>query len=221
MNFIICDSKGWFSLDQELLELNRVVLIKKKENLILKELKKVDPKYIFFVHWNWKVEEEIYKNFNCILFHTAPLPYGRGGSPIQNLILKEHILAPVCALQMKKELDAGPIYSKVEISLEGNLSKIFSRINEAINKLIKEIINKKIKPKKQLGDPIFFKRLNEKDNEIPSDINIKKFYDYIRMLDHESYPNSYIKYGRFKIEFYNAINEKDGLKVSCKITECE
>ncbi len=221
MNFIICDSKGWFSLDQELLELNQVFLIKKKENLDLKELKKVDPKYIFFVHWNWKVKEEIYKNFNCILFHTAPLPYGRGGSPIQNLILKEHTSAPVCALKMVKELDAGPIYSKVEISLKGNLSEIFSRLSAAINKLINEIINDKVRPKKQLGETLFFKRLNEKDNEIPSNIDIKKFYDYIRMLDHESYPNAYIKYGRFKIEFYNANNEKEGLKVNCKITECE
>lgn len=221
MNFIICDSKGWFALDQELLEINRVVLIKKKENLNFKDLKKIDPKYIFFIHWNWKVKEEIYKNFNCILFHTAPLPYGRGGSPIQNLILREHKSAPVCALKMVEELDAGPIYSKFEISLEGNLTKIFSRLSEAINKLIKEIINKKIKPKKQSGETLLFKRLNKKDNEIPSDIDIQKFYDYIRMLDHESYPNAYIKYGRFKIEFFNANNEKEFLKVNCKITECE
>ena len=221
MKIIFCDSKGWFNLNPELLEFNEVISINKKENLILKELKKFDPKYIFFVHWNWKVKEEIYKNFNCILFHTAPLPYGRGGTPIQNLILKGHSSAPVCALKMIEELDAGPIYSKVEISLEGNLNKIFFRLNEAINKLIKNIINKEIKPKEQIGETLCFKRLDEKDNEIPPNINIKEFYDRIRMLDHESYPHAYIKYGKFKIEFYNANNEKEGLKVNCKITECE
>ena len=121
---------------------------------------------------------------------------------------------------MIEELDAGPIYSKGEISLEGNLSKIFARLNEAINKLIKVIINKKLSPK-TIWRSWNFKRLSEKDNEVPSNIDIKKFYDYIRMLDHASYPNAYIKYGRFKIEFYNASNEKEGLRVNCKITECE
>ena len=53
------------------------------------------------------------QDLNRIVFHTAPLPYGRGGSPIQNLIVRGHISpAPVCALKMVSGLDEGPIYDK-------------------------------------------------------------------------------------------------------------
>ena len=33
-------------------------------------------------------EKKIYENFICVIFHTGNLPKHRGGSPIQNLILK-------------------------------------------------------------------------------------------------------------------------------------
>ena len=49
---------------------------------------------------------------------------------------------------MVKELDSGPIYTKMKISLEGSLGQILSRINSAINKLILKIINNKINSKR-------------------------------------------------------------------------
>ena len=46
------------------------------------------PRYIFFLHWNWIVPETIFTKFECVCFHMTDLPYGRGGSPLQNLILE-------------------------------------------------------------------------------------------------------------------------------------
>ncbi len=57
----------------------------------------------------------IIKNYNCICFHTAPLPYGRGGSPIQNLIKRNYKKTPICALKMSNKIDAGPIFLKKNI----------------------------------------------------------------------------------------------------------
>ena len=85
-----------------------------------KLIRKFNPDYIFFPHWNWIVPKSVHTNFKCILFHTAPLSYGRGGSPIQNLILKGYKNVPVCALEMIEELDAGPILIKKNINLKGN-----------------------------------------------------------------------------------------------------
>ena len=65
----------------------------------------------------------------CIGFHTAPLPYGRGGSPIQNLIIRNFKIAPVCAIKMTNKFDAGPIFLKEKVSLSGNLDAIFNRIS--------------------------------------------------------------------------------------------
>ena len=61
-------------------------LITDKERLTLSNLINADPDYIFFPHWSWKIPEEIYNRFNCVIFHMTDLPYGRGGTPLQNLI---------------------------------------------------------------------------------------------------------------------------------------
>ena len=128
----------------------------------------------------------------------------KGGGPIQNLIKNGFQNSPVCAIKMIEELDAGPIYSKINISLKGSLRQIFQRINSAINKLILEIVFKNLEPKEQKGDIYVFKRLSEEDNEVTSNLKLEEIYDKIRMLDHPSYPNAYIKLGNFKIELSNA-----------------
>ena len=75
-----------------------------------------NPDLVFFPHWHWIVPSEIHRTYQCILFHAAPLPYGRGGSPIQNLILNGFKEAPVCALKMTEGLDSGPIYTKKKVT---------------------------------------------------------------------------------------------------------
>ena len=217
MRLIICNSKNWFTLDKEIYKDNTIKIITNRNELTKEFLDNFNPDYVFFTHWNWIVPKEIHENFLCIVFHTAPLPYGRGGSPIQNLILKGLDSAPVCALKMTDDLDAGPIYSKIEISLQGSLKEIFCRVNLAANKLIAEIINKNIVPVDQHGEPTLFNRL--KDNELPMDIELKEIYDRVRMLDHDDYPKSYIIYGKSKFEFFNAEYENDCINLKCKISK--
>jgi len=36
----------------------------------------------------WIILKEIFENYEIILFHMTDLPYGRGGSPLQNLIVR-------------------------------------------------------------------------------------------------------------------------------------
>lgn len=217
MRLLICNSKKWFSLNSEIKKLCFIREISRKEDLNFELVEEFKPDYIFFPHWNWIVDKKIHQNQNCIVFHTAPLPYGRGGSPIQNLILNGYEYAPVCALKMTSELDAGPIYGEINISLEGKLESIFVRINNAINKLIVKIINNKIIPSPQEGEPHIFKRLNEKNNEIPKEISLKEIFDRVRMLDYKDYPNAYIIYGNNRLEFYNASLNDDYLELKCKI----
>lgn len=217
MKLIICNSKNWFTLDKEIYKNHSIKVITKKNELTEKFLEDYNPDYVFFTHWNWIVSKEIHNKFTCIVFHTAPLPFGRGGSPIQNLILKGIESSPVCALKMTEDIDAGPIYSKIEVSLQGSLKEIFHRINLAANKLIARIINNKITPVEQIGEPTLFNRL--KDNELPRDIDLKEIYDRVRMLDHDDYPKSYIVYGKNKFEFFDADYENDFINLKCKISK--
>ena len=80
------------------------------------------------------MDRAIFDRFECVVFHTAPLPYGRGGSPIQNLILRGHKTSPVCALKMSTWSMALSMTGR--ISLAGNLSEILERLNCSINKMI-------------------------------------------------------------------------------------
>ena len=166
---------------------------------------------------SYKLNNNILKKFNCICFHAAPLPYGRGGSPIQNLILKKFKNTPVCAIKMTNKIDAGPIYLKRNISLSGNLDEIFDRISLKIIEMIKIIINKNISPKKQVGKIVIFKRLKENNSEIKGEKNINIIYDKIRMLNSNEYPNAFIKKHDYKIYLKNPILKKSKFIVRLRL----
>ena len=51
------------------------------------------------------IPTEIFTSFECIVFHMTDLPYGRGGSPLQNLIVRGHKKTKVSALKVVKEVD--------------------------------------------------------------------------------------------------------------------
>ena len=220
MKIVIANSKNWFVLNDKIKNIHDVYYFKCKRSFTLEKIKSISPDIIFFPHWNHKVEKQIFENFDCIVFHTAPLPYGRGGSPIQNLILNGFTKSPVCALKMVEEMDSGPIYMKKVVSLKGSLETIFKRINKAINKIIEEIITFRPQPIPQTGDIFKFKRKTSKENALPKNSDLKEVFDRIRMLDDPNYPNAYIEYGNFRFEFSKASLSKDNIKVTCRIYKC-
>ena len=103
-------------------------LIESRGELTLDKLKAIGPRYVFFPHWSWRVPEEILAAFECVCFHMTDVPYGRGGSPLQNLIVRGHRDTKVSALRMVAEMDAGPVYTKRPLSLEGCAEEIFQRL---------------------------------------------------------------------------------------------
>lgn len=211
MKNIIACSKSWFENYASTSFKKKYYFIRKKSDLNMKNLKKINPKYIFFPHWSHKVPQIILDNFECVCFHTAPLPYGRGGSPIQNLIQKKIKKAPVCALKMINKIDAGPIYCKKIISLSGNLDNIFKKIAPTIEHLIKVIIIKKLNPKEQKGKIKFFHRIKPEKSNLIQENSLLKIYDRIRMLDHDEYPRAFLKIGKYKVEFKDPILKKKHL----------
>ena len=217
---IIADSKGWFvkSLSRQEAAINGWIIITTREELDYKYLKSINPSYIFFAHWSWIVSEEIHNSFKCIVFHTAPLPYGKGGSPIQNLILKGFKSSPVCAIKMINEVDAGPIYCSETISLEGNIVEIFERIAEAIKNMIWKIVKTfpSITPKEQIGKSFIFKRLSKEVNDLRNTSNKMQIYDLIRMTDGLGYPRAYLNLQGTLAEFSNARKEGDYITAEVK-----
>lgn len=178
--------------------------ITKPAELKEKKIKKLNPRYIFFLHWSWKVPENIIKNYECVCFHMTDVPYGRGGSPLQNLIIRGHKKTKLTALRMVEEFDAGPVYLKRPMPLRGSAEEIYRGASELAAKMILEIIRHKIIPRSQKGKIVIFKRRKSKQSEIPKCHDLKGLFDFIRMLDAPGYPKAFIKYKGFIFEFSNA-----------------
>jgi len=161
---------------------------------------------IFFFHWNYIVPKSVYNYFECINLHTSNLPDGKGGSPLQNQILDDIVISKVNALKMSNDgLDAGPIYCSQEISLQGNLSDIWYIISQISFNLISKIIDENIVPVEQpKGEFINYKR--RKDNILPleSAYDLRRIYDFIRMLDDDNYPSANLIIGKYKLNFNRA-----------------
>ena len=214
---VILNSRNWFNLGREQQDNFEIWEIKDQSTFDMQKILEFDPKFVFVVHWNWKIDLEATPNPKFIIFHTAPLPFGRGGSPIQNLILSGFETAPVCALAMTDELDAGDIYCKEVIKLDGSLSDILIRISCVINKMINKLMTSHIAPTPQFGEITHFKR--RYNNDIPKDATLEHFYNLVRMLDAEDYPKSFIDYGKFRMFFKNADLVDNRLTAECVIVE--
>lgn len=174
------------------------------EELVLQEVAKINPRTLFFLHWSWKVPQEIVERFECVGFHPTDLPFGRGGTPIQNLILRGLKTTKLSAFRMTNEMDAGPIYLKEDFSLEGSAEAIFVRMSRLASQMIKRIIIEEPTPTVQKGKAVLFKRRNPEESKIPHLSSLEALYDFIRMLDARDYPKAFFHHEGFCYELRSA-----------------
>ena len=214
MVYLFCAYRGWA------LELFRKLkkkypdmdLLSSPKKLTFSYVKSKKPKLIFFPDWSWIVPDKIISNYKCICFHESNLPKFRGGSPIQNQIIKGIKKTKTTAFLMNSKLDAGDILLQQDLSLKGSLDDILSRMEKNDYEIICKIIQGKFKRRKQRGVPSFYKRRTPEQSELIN-LNYPKsyVYNFIRMLANP-YPNAFIKIGKRKIIFKSA--EFDGKKLS-------
>ena len=224
MNYLIAAHHDWNKKQFNTLKskgFSGLFLISKKNELDLEFINKIKPKYIFFPHWSYKVPNEILDNYTCICFHMTDLPYGRGGSPLQNLIVRGHEETKLSALKMTQEFDAGPIYLKRHLSLSGKAETIYKRASKIAFSMIEQIILKEPDPYVQEGDIISFQRRKENQSDIINLKTLDDIYDHIRMLDAPSYPKAFIATDSYKLEFKNVRKRKGCLEaeVTFKLRE--
>ena len=175
---------------------NQIYIFKNKSNLTYKSINKINPSLVLFYGWSSIIPEKIINNFKCLMLHPSKLPKFRGGSPLQNQIIRGLKSTYVTIFVMNEELDAGDILINKKISLDGNMNEILSRIETVGIEMTKIILSKKIKLKKQdHNKATIYKRLNNN-----SEITIKhlkslkgiELYNKILMLG-DPYPNAFIK----------------------------
>jgi len=188
----------------------KVTLITRKQDLTLENIDKFNPKYIFFPHWSWKIPKNIYEKYECVAFHMTDLPFGRGGSPLQNLIARKIYKTKISAIRVIEEIDAGPIYLKEDLCLYGSAEEIFIRTSKIIfERMIPKILEGNIQPKPQEGNVVVFRRRKREEGDISGIKDLDTLFDYIRMLDAEGYPRAFLETEHFIFEFSRASLKTD------------
>lgn len=178
--------------------------IEEKDDLSVETLNSIQPDFVFFPHWSYIIPKVIYNNYNCVVFHMTDLPFGRGGSPLQNLISRKIYETKISAIKVVKELDAGPVYLKKDFSLFGNAEEIYLRAGDLIIEMINEIIKTRPIPVEQQGSPVAFKRRTPEMSVIDKTESLEELFDHIRMLDADGYPKAYLENETFRFEFSRA-----------------
>lgn len=167
-------------------------------------LNELRPRYVFFPFWSHRIDRQIYESFECVIFHMTDLPFGRGGSPLQNLIIRGVSETKISAIKCIEEFDAGPIYLKRDLTLEGPAHEILDRAATIIESMIVEIIKTRPQPTAQVGPATLFKRRKPAEGNLNSADSIGQMYDMIRMLDADGYPNAFLELDKYRFEFRNA-----------------
>lgn len=216
MTIIVANSAKYFNSSIKKIfnqiESVNVIFISDKNELTHEFLKKLSPKFVFFIHWSYLVPSNIYENFECIVFHMTDLPFGRGGSPLQNLITRGINETKISAIKCVEELDAGDIYIKRNLSLCGNAQEIYIRANNIITEMIEFIVTNEITPMPQVGEVVKFERRKPTDSNIEQLTNLEDIYDYIRMLDADGYPKAFLEHNGMIFEFERASFRGDFVK---------
>ena len=156
--YIIASCKEWHREEFERVQKRGpgewVYVANSKE--LLQALESTEPRYIFFLHWNWRVPREIWSKHECVCFHMTDVPFGRGGSPLHNLIKQGLRETKVTALRMVEGMDAGPIYAKLPMPLSGRAEEIYQRAGGLSWEIISTIIESEPDPVPQEGQGTVF-----------------------------------------------------------------
>jgi methionyl-tRNA formyltransferase len=210
MKIIIANSNYSLNNVYESIQIkSEIEIISDKDELNHEFLDSFNPDWIFFPHWSYIIPKCIYSKFKCVVFHMTDLPFGRGGSPLQNLIVRGITDTKMSAIRVGEGIDTGDIYLKSNLSLLGRAEDIYRRAARLTVKMIHEIIEENPQPYIQRGKVTSFSRRKPHESEIKKIESIDELYDFIRMLDAPGYPKAFIEINNFRFEFSRATLHND------------
>lgn len=181
------------------------------------------PRYAFFLHWRWKVPDDVLAAVECVGLHAGDLPMERGGTPLQWRILDGQEVCVVTAFRMTAEVDAGPIYGRTTTSIAGPAELAYRSIMWTAAGIVRWITEIEPTPYRQQGTPkVFARRTPEQSNLArPGAESLEQLYDLIRCVDAPGYPLAYLRIPGFRFEFRRAVNYGGRIEADVTITRDE
>ena len=176
------------------------------------------PTWVFVLHWSEKIPAEIVRAWRCVNFHMTDVPYGRGGTPLQNLIARGHRATVLSAIRMTEGWDDGPVYLKAPLSLEGTAEEIYRRAMQMAVGMIGRLISEPMIPEPQTGEGTPFQRRTPDQSRLPVGATLLQLYDHIRMLDAEGYPRAFVEINGHRYTLSRPTVTDSGLHAEVLIT---
>lgn len=136
---------------------------------------------------------------------------------MQNLIVRGHEDTVITALRCVEDIDAGPIYLKRPLNLNGSAEEIFLRADRIIESMIVTLIEERPAAIPQSGEPTFFKRRRPEQGDWSDAKHLGAVFDRIRMLDAKGYPPAFVDIGPFRLEFSRAARRTDTVEADVRI----
>ena len=140
--------------------------------------------------------EKLFKHLNLnkhnLVVHESDLPKGKGWSPLTWQVLEGKNEIPVTLIEATEHIDAGDIYGKEIIVLEGTelIDELREKQGEATIKLLRNFVENypNITPKKQEGKESFYLRRTIENSQLDIRKSISEQFNLLRVCDNERYP---------------------------------
>ncbi|MFC1579355.1 formyltransferase family protein [Thermodesulfobacteriota bacterium] len=138
-------------------------------------------------------KETLGLNKHNLVIHESDLPKGRGWSPVSWQILEGKNEIPIVLFEADEKLDAGPIYLKDYITLDGTelLDEIKLKQGEKTIELALRFLQKypDIESKAQVDiPPTFYDKRTAKDDRLDIEKSIRDNFNHLRIVHNEKYP---------------------------------
>jgi len=171
-------------------------LVFKNDSPFMKFINEKSVKAIFFYGWSWLVPAKIFNSFLCLTLHPGLLPNDRGGSPIQNQILKNKKWTYANLIELGPDLDKGDIFDREKIILDGDANDVWQRMTSAgvliTRRFLKKMAANEISRIAQPPGGNFYYRVTSKEAVLkPTEQSALEMHNIVR-AHNENDPNGYV-----------------------------
>ncbi len=137
-------------------------------------------------------EQVLSRNTHNLVVHESDLPLGRGFAPMTWQILEGRNSIPVCLLEAGAEVDAGDIWLKEFIELNGTelCDEWRALQGEMTVSLCLKFVNqcRNLRALKQSGQSSHYPRRRPADSKLDVDKTLREQFNQLRVADNLRYP---------------------------------
>jgi methionyl-tRNA formyltransferase len=134
------------------------------------------------------------RNKTNIVVHESALPKGRGWSPVSWRVLEGAREIPLTLFEAVEEVDAGRIYLRAKVKLNGHelLAEIRRNVADAMLRLCGKFVaawpSILARGVEQKGRPSYYRRRTPDDTRLDPNRSIAAQFNLLRTADNDDYP---------------------------------